>query len=122
MLISELDLDNNKKALYYQARAEKYCNKDTNDLDCAFIWGHTKEGYLYWKQLHEAILVDNDVPKHYKNATNKDVIDFCHDNNINFCRGSAIKYIVRAGKKDDEIEDLKKAIDFLQREIKNLKK
>jgi len=60
------------------------------------------------------------IPNHYKTDEDFDVIDFCHLYNLNFARGSAVKYIARAGKKDDEIEDLKKAIDFLQRELKYL--
>lgn len=60
------------------------------------------------------------VPKHYDNSKGYDVIDFCNDYKLNFNRGSACKYIARSGKKDNEIEDLKKAIDFLQREIQYL--
>ena len=41
--------------------------------------------------------------------------------NLNFNRGNVIKYVARAGKKDDEIKDLEKALDFIQREIKYLK-
>lgn len=36
---------------------------------------------------------------------------------FNFNRGNAIKYIWRAGKKGDEIEDLRKAIWYLKDEI-----
>lgn len=39
----------------------------------------------------------------------------------NFCRGNAIKYIMRAGLKGDEIEDLEKAAWYIQREINRLK-
>jgi len=39
---------------------------------------------------------------------------------MNFCRGSAMKYLWRAGLKGDEIEDLKKARWYLDREIKRL--
>ena len=41
---------------------------------------------------------------------------------FNFCRGSAIKYIWRAGSKNParEIEDLRKAIKFLELEIERL--
>jgi len=118
MLISELDPENKKKALEYSGL---FPNKpqDKNSIDC-FWWHSTDEGYHYWLNLHKAIFIDNEIPLHYKNGTDKDVIDFCHDNNLNFCRGSAVKYIVRAGKKDNEVEDLKKAIDFLQREIKKI--
>lgn len=60
------------------------------------------------------------VPKHYDNSKGYDVIDFCNDYKLNFNRGSCVKYVARSGKKDNEIEDLKKAIDFLQREIQYL--
>jgi len=49
---------------------------------------------------------------------------------FNFQRGSALKYIIRAGrkepikgqtKKDKEVEDLEKAVFFLNREINLLK-
>jgi hypothetical protein len=39
---------------------------------------------------------------------------------FNFNRGNAIKYIWRAGHKNDEIEDLKKAIQYLEFEINRL--
>ena len=63
----------------------------------------------------------SDKPTHYQTKTDFDVIDFSNLYSLNFCKGSAVKYIARAGKKDDAIQDLKKAIDFLQREIKHLK-
>lgn len=42
--------------------------------------------------------------------------------NLNFCRGNAVKYIARAGAKnpDTEIEDLEKALWFVNREISDL--
>lgn len=36
---------------------------------------------------------------------------------FNFCLGNAIKYIWRAGLKDDAVEDLRKAIWYIQEEI-----
>lgn len=39
---------------------------------------------------------------------------------FNFNRGNAIKYIWRAGQKGDEVEDLKKAIKYLQFEIERV--
>jgi len=58
---------------------------------------------------------------HYENNKGYDVIDFVQAYGLNFNRGSAIKYLVRAGKKDNEIKDLEKAIDFLSREIEFLR-
>lgn len=37
---------------------------------------------------------------------------------LNFCLGNAIKYIWRAGLKHDAVEDLKKAVWYITREIK----
>ena len=56
---------------------------------------------------------------HYKNGKQYDVIDICKDYDLNFNRGNIIKYIVRAGKKTkDPLQDLLKAKDYLEREIK----
>ena len=41
---------------------------------------------------------------------------------MNFCRGNAVKYIWRAGEKGDEVEDLKKARWYIDREIARLTK
>lgn len=57
-------------------------------------------------------------PKHYQGAK-YEVIDIIEDFNLNFCLGNAIKYILRAGKKGDRVEDLRKAIWYLTREINN---
>ena len=39
---------------------------------------------------------------------------------LNFCLGNVIKYILRAGKKSDNSyeQDLNKALDYLQHEVK----
>ncbi len=57
-------------------------------------------------------------PKHYQ-GTKFEVIDIIEDFDLNFCLGNAIKYILRAGKKGDRVEDLRKAIWYLTREINN---
>ncbi len=59
---------------------------------------------------------------HYMGESNYDVIDFCKDYNLNFNRGNIVKYVVRAGKKDDELQDMRKALDYLLREITYLEK
>lgn len=41
---------------------------------------------------------------------------------MNFCRGNAMKYLWRAREKENEIEDLKKAVWYIQREIQRLEK
>jgi hypothetical protein len=54
---------------------------------------------------------------HYENHKGYDVIDFIKDYSLNFNRGNVVKYLARAGKKDNELQDLRKALDYLQREI-----
>ena len=58
---------------------------------------------------------------HYDNGLDYDLIDVINDYNVNFCRGNVIKYVVRAGKKKDELQDLLKAKDYLEREIERIR-
>jgi hypothetical protein len=39
---------------------------------------------------------------------------------MNFCLGNAVKYIYRAGEKDDIVQDLRKAIWYINREIERI--
>ena len=54
---------------------------------------------------------------HYQTGKDYDIIDVCKDYALNFNKGNVMKYVARAGKKDDELQDLRKALDYLQREI-----
>ena len=72
-------------------------------------------------------LVDNEIdlvnhPPHYTTG-NIEVIDFIEDKELGFHLGNAIKYISRAGKKskETELQDLKKAIWYIERKIGLLK-
>lgn len=64
-----------------------------------------------------------DHPTHY-NKGRFEVIDVIEDWDLNFHLGNAVKYIGRAGKKDQSklIEDLEKARWYLDREITRRKK
>ena len=60
-------------------------------------------------------------PPHYKSGGMEaiDVIDsFFHDN---FHLASAFKYLARAGKKGDYVEDLRKSIWYINREVERHK-
>ena len=64
-------------------------------------------------------------PSHYTDGS-IEVIDFIEDKQFGFHLGNAIKYISRAGKKYPgdtmkEIEDLEKAIWYINRRISELK-
>jgi hypothetical protein len=58
---------------------------------------------------------------HYETEQGFDVIDIAKAYDLNFNRGNVVKYLCRAGKKDSEIKDLEKALDYLQKEIKHLR-
>lgn len=60
-------------------------------------------------------------PKHYtKHLSGIECIEITR--HMNFNKGNAIKYVWRAGDKGNEIEDLQKAIWYLNDEINRLKK
>lgn len=62
------------------------------------------------------------APPHYK--TGKiEVIDIIEDQKLNYHKGNACKYLLRAGKKDadKEIEDMEKCVWYALREIERLK-
>ena len=61
------------------------------------------------------------TPIRYNSNKGYDVIDVIKDYNLNFNRGNILKYIIRAGKKDNELKDLEKAADYLRREIEYLR-
>ena len=62
-------------------------------------------------------------PSHY-NLGKIEVIDAIEDWKLDFSTGNAVKYIARAGKKnpEKEVEDLEKAIWYLNRKLSKLKK
>ena len=61
-------------------------------------------------------------PAHYTDGK-IEVIDYIEDKKLGYHLGNAVKYISRAGKKDPEkeIEDLEKAVWYIQRQIWKLK-
>ena len=69
-------------------------------------------------------------PKHY-NKGKIEVIEYIEDQDLGFCLGNAIKYISRAGSKQDfegqdqitkTVEDLRKAIWYIERRIIEIEK
>lgn len=60
-----------------------------------------------------------DHPDYYNQGI--EAIDYIDSHKFDFCLGSAIKYITRAGlKTDDPTEDLEKAIWYLQHKLSKL--
>lgn len=62
-------------------------------------------------------------PSHYRGDENPfEAIKIIEHYNLNFSIGNALKYILRAGKKDELIKEYKKAKQYLEFEIKRLEK
>lgn len=60
-----------------------------------------------------------DHPPHYGGADSPyEAIKVIEAWDLGFCLGNTIKYIARAGKKGSELEDLEKALWYLDREIR----
>ena len=59
---------------------------------------------------------DINHPSHYTQG-NIEVIDYIEDKKLGYRLGNVVKYVSRAGHKDDAIKDLKKARWYLNREI-----
>lgn len=76
-----------------------------------------------WRKPVSETVEDDPVnhPPHYtQHPSGVECIDITE--HMNFCRGNAVKYIWRAGEKGSEIEDLKKARWYLDREIARIEK
>ena len=100
-----------------------YVNMLTEDIDCSNI------DICIDNNLFEAIneKIEEELalvikPSHYK-AGEFDVIAFCQLHNINFDLGNVIKYVTRAGKKENnsELQDLNKAMEYLKRRVEFIK-
>ena len=60
-------------------------------------------------------------PQHYGGENNQyEAIKVIEAWELDFCLGNTVKYISRAGKKDNIVQDLKKAKWYLERKIAQL--
>lgn len=59
-------------------------------------------------------------PSHYCQGRKYEPIKVIQDWKLDFALGSAVKYIARAGRKDDAAQDLRKAIQYLEFEIERI--
>ena len=74
------------------------------------------------KTMINNVTTDNvNHPSHYTSGE-IEVIDFIEDQHLGFHLGNAVKYISRAGRKDADrtIEDLQKAVWYINRQIQRL--
>ena len=61
-------------------------------------------------------------PDHYQGKGGLQAIDVIEAFGLGFSLGNVIKYVLRAGKKQDRIQDLEKAMEYLKFEIENTRK
>lgn len=63
-------------------------------------------------------------PAHYKTKSGLESINVIEEFELNFNIGTAVAYLLRAGKKPGQPkeQDIKKSIWYLERELKNLNK
>lgn len=59
------------------------------------------------------------MEREYYNPGTYEAIKVIRAWDLNFALGNVLKYVCRAGKKDDALEDLKKAAWYLNNEIEN---
>lgn len=93
-------------------------------VNCKGTYKHDTMAYLkakdYFEPKEEKADYEIDMvnhPQHYS-AHGIEPIDYIESHDLNFNLGNVIKYISRAPYKGTELEDLKKAKWFLEREIK----
>jgi hypothetical protein len=70
------------------------------------------------KEIMEKEMVNH--PEHYGGDEPYETIKVIDAWGLGFCLGNAVKYISRAGKKFDTLEDLKKARWYLDHEIQRM--
>ena len=87
----------------------------------------TKYWYLNGKQVTEEEVIGTnktnpvDHPTHY-NSGSIEVIDAIEDWKLDFSLGNVVKYVARSPHKGNQLEDLKKAQWYLNREVSKLGK
>ena len=79
-------------------------------VSCGVLTNHFEK-----KEHYEIDMVNH--PQHYS-AHGIEPIDYIESHNLNFNLGNVIKYVSRAKFKGTELQDLKKAKWYLEREIK----
>jgi len=105
-----------------------YRDNDKYKLPCVSCFAGTKhvQRDLYIKEPDIVVELEEDYydgsedyvnqPKHYTKG-NFEVIEVIEDWDLNFRLANAVKYIARHEHKGKPLEDLKKALWYLQREI-----
>lgn len=90
---------------------DEYQHSCDSDIECMNCWNEEVK-----KENEEMV----NHPIHYNQGI--EAIDYIESHKLSFCLGNVVKYITRAKHKGTELQDLKKASWYLQREIDRLEK
>ena len=130
-----LDCDNKQQSFkeYQIETVDKYyqCNEDELEMFENVTWKESDkiDSFVGYEKCGSETQNNEEVedvvnhPSHYTD-TKIEVMDYIEDKGFNFALGNTVKYISRAGKKDPnkKLEDLKKAMWYLNREIERVGK
>lgn len=90
------------------------CEKELHACECAWVKTYSGGKPNYTEPIMDAV----NRPAHYTDG-GIETIDFIEAKQLGYNLGNAIKYISRAGKKGNRLQDLEKAQWYLTREIDN---
>lgn len=121
-IVDETGGTNKKNGIYFWAIVEL---EDGRKIEIDDSWEFMKVNEPFTRKVDMQEEQDNNIPEHYKGSENIDVIDFLYqqlpfEQFKGFMKGNMIKYPVRAGRKDDELADIKKARDYANRLIEKM--
>lgn len=110
------DFTKGKEYEIYESKPKFYIVENDKGSKMYFFGQNT-----VFKLLEEKDAVNH--PSHYGGENNPlEVINIIEHYDLNFNLGNVIKYCLRAGKKDELIQELKKAQWYINREIQRLEK
>lgn len=102
------------------------CFCGTSEGSCIDLTQDQKDNYRCSGCYHLEITLDQcakpakeevNHPSHYQGKNGIEVIDIIESFNLDFNLGNAVKYILRADKKGNRLQDLKKASWYINRSI-----
>ena len=82
------------------------------------IWINGTPHVAFTKKKEGRVNDNVNHPAHYIDGREHEPIDVIEDWELGYNLGQVIKYVSRAGRKGDAIEDLRKAEFYLQRQIR----
>lgn len=119
-----------EQSFYFAVDNERYPLAERIMQDGSRIRGYLPSPFKRYRLINQTSKITNQTdtvnsPSHY-NQTKIEAIDIIEDvtagyqSNVKYHIGNAIKYLIRAPFKNNTVEDLKKAVWYIQRAIEKL--